>query len=478
MTAIRISSALLAESIPELREHYNTPRLVFRNLGKGKFEELLGQAGPGVEAAHSSRGCAVGDFDNDGDLDILIINHNEPPSLLRNDVSGNHHWIKVKLHGVKSNRGAVGGRVTVRYGDRVQAQEVLSQSSYLSSNDSRLHFGLGAVGKADLEMRWPSGRGGEIRGCRGRPIGASSPKAPGLRERRSAKMTGVGRSAGRFWPWSGTIAAPAQGAQPKGPVEEAWSLLGKGSAPQAIRLLYEIVKKNPADADARLLLGSILQEEGDARDPSTQLTEAVKLRPRSAEAQNALGEAFHAAGDAKAARGPFEKAVALDPTFAQARCESRAWSCWMPAISIARRLQLDRAIELLGSKPDAAYPHYLRAKVSSAQNEVGKAQRTSAEAVALRPGFRGSMVGSGRRAQDDARRCGRPGGFRARGIAGARTTPWRKRGWVRNTWRKARRTWPRSICRKPRASIPGIRARCTFCSGRCAPMARPRRPMP
>ena len=143
---------------PEQQDVYDTPRVIFRNLGNGRFEELLGQAGPGVEAAHSSRGCAAGDFDNDGDVDLLVINHNEPPSLLRNDVSGGHHWIKVKLHGVKSNRGAVGGRVTVRYGGKVQAQEVLSQSSYLSSNDSRLHFGLGPVTTIDLEIRWPMGQ--------------------------------------------------------------------------------------------------------------------------------------------------------------------------------------------------------------------------------------------------------------------------------------------------------------------------------
>ncbi len=93
-------------------------------------------AGPGVDAAHSSRGCAFGDFDNDGDLDILIVNQNEPPSLLRNDVSGSNHWLKVKLRGVKSNRSAIGARVTVRYGGKVQVQEVQSQSSYLSVNDS------------------------------------------------------------------------------------------------------------------------------------------------------------------------------------------------------------------------------------------------------------------------------------------------------------------------------------------------------
>jgi hypothetical protein len=135
-----------------------TPRVLFRNLGKGQFEELIGEAGPGIEAAHSSRGCAFGDFDNDGDVDILIVNQNEPPSLLRNDVTGKNHWIKVKLKGVKSNRSAIGARVTARYGDKVQAQEVLSQSSYLSVNDSRLHFGLGEAQSVDLEIRWPLGQ--------------------------------------------------------------------------------------------------------------------------------------------------------------------------------------------------------------------------------------------------------------------------------------------------------------------------------
>jgi hypothetical protein len=134
-----------------------TPRAIFRNLGHGVFEELIEQAGPGVAAAHCSRGCAFGDFDNDGDLDILIINLNEPPSLLRNDLSGNAKWIKVKLEGVKSNRSAIGARVLVRYGDKTQAQAVLSQSSFFSCNDSRLHFGLGSAASADIEVYWPNG---------------------------------------------------------------------------------------------------------------------------------------------------------------------------------------------------------------------------------------------------------------------------------------------------------------------------------
>jgi hypothetical protein len=142
----------------ELPQYSNKgPRVVFRNLGNGTFEELIEQAGPAIASPHCSRGCAFGDFDNDGDVDILIVNLNEPPSLLRNDVRGTHHWLKIKLIGTKSNRSAIGARVIVHYAGKKQAQEVMSQSSFYSSNDPRLHFGLGAEKSADIEIRWPRG---------------------------------------------------------------------------------------------------------------------------------------------------------------------------------------------------------------------------------------------------------------------------------------------------------------------------------
>jgi hypothetical protein len=136
---------------------FRTPRLVFRNLGDGRFEELIDEAGSGVAAVHTSRGCAFGDFDNDGDVDILVMNMNEPPSLLRNDVTGGGHWLKVLLEGVVSNRSAIGARVTAKYGGRTQVQELTAQSSFYSANDRRLHFGLGASTSVDLTVRWPNG---------------------------------------------------------------------------------------------------------------------------------------------------------------------------------------------------------------------------------------------------------------------------------------------------------------------------------
>ncbi|PYX70523.1 MAG: RNA-binding protein [Acidobacteria bacterium] len=136
---------------------FRTPRLVFRNLGDGRFEELIEEAGSGISAPHASRGCAFGDFDNDGDMDILVMNMNEPPSLLRNDVSGKNHWLKVQLVGLQTNRSAIGTRVIARYGSRRQAQEVSAQSSFYSTNDRRLHFGLGEERSADLSIRWTNG---------------------------------------------------------------------------------------------------------------------------------------------------------------------------------------------------------------------------------------------------------------------------------------------------------------------------------
>jgi len=148
---------------PELearhREYpFRTPRVLYRNLRNGKFEELIEEAGLGVSACHSSRGCAAGDFDNDGDLDLLIMNMNEPPSLLRNDTKSANHWLKVKLIGTKSNRSAIGSRVTAEYGGHKQLQELTAQSSFYSVNDCRLHFGLGISSTTDLTVKWTNGR--------------------------------------------------------------------------------------------------------------------------------------------------------------------------------------------------------------------------------------------------------------------------------------------------------------------------------
>ena len=133
-------------------------KIVYKNLGNGSFIDVTSSAGPGVTQPHSSRGTAFGDFDNDGDVDVAVINMNEAPSLLRNDCRSRNNWLKVKCIGTTSNRSAVGARVRVVTGQHSQINEVMSGSGYLSQNDFRLHFGLGQAKHADLvEVRWPLG---------------------------------------------------------------------------------------------------------------------------------------------------------------------------------------------------------------------------------------------------------------------------------------------------------------------------------
>ncbi len=134
------------------------PRLLLRNAGSGRFENVSGDSGPGVLARHSSRGCAFGDFDNDGRVDAVVMNMNEPPSLLHNRSLNENHWLSIRLVGTRSNRSAIGASVRLVAGGRRQRQDVLSQSSFYSQNDLRLHFGLGQSKMADLvEIQWPSG---------------------------------------------------------------------------------------------------------------------------------------------------------------------------------------------------------------------------------------------------------------------------------------------------------------------------------
>ena len=134
------------------------PKVMFRNLGNGTFENVSDHLGDDFRLRRVSRGAAVGDFDNDGDLDILISNNGQYAQLLRNDGGNQNHWLSILLEGTKSNRDAVGARVKVIAGDLVSYDERRGGTSYQSARDPRLHFGLGSRSRIDsVEVKWPSG---------------------------------------------------------------------------------------------------------------------------------------------------------------------------------------------------------------------------------------------------------------------------------------------------------------------------------
>jgi hypothetical protein len=137
---------------------YAEPKLMFRNIGRGTFENASSSLGPDLQSPRVSRGAAIGDFDNDGDLDILVNNHGQAPQLLRNDGGNTNHWLEILLIGAKSNRDGVGARVKVTAGDLVQYDQKKGGMSYQSAQDPRLHFGIGQRAQVDaVEILWPSG---------------------------------------------------------------------------------------------------------------------------------------------------------------------------------------------------------------------------------------------------------------------------------------------------------------------------------
>jgi hypothetical protein len=137
---------------------YAEPKMMFRNTGHGIYENVSDVLGPDFQLPRVSRGAAIGDFDNDGDLDILVNNCGQAPQLLRNDGGNANHWLEIFLIGTKSNRDAVGARVKVMAGDLVLYDQRKGGMSYQSAQDPRLHFGLGRQSSVDLiEILWPSG---------------------------------------------------------------------------------------------------------------------------------------------------------------------------------------------------------------------------------------------------------------------------------------------------------------------------------
>ena len=147
-----------------LGETYRQPTLLYRNLGNGKFIDITKQAGPAFSSPKASRGLAIGDLDEDGRPEIVIVNMNEPLTVVRNQ-GPRANWVRLRFLGKPSNRSAIGTRVTLQAGGRTQTAELASGGSYFSQHELALYFGLHTAAKIDkLTIRWPLG---QVQECRG-----------------------------------------------------------------------------------------------------------------------------------------------------------------------------------------------------------------------------------------------------------------------------------------------------------------------
>jgi hypothetical protein len=138
---------------------YRQTDLLYENIGGGRFQDVSSQSGPAFRIKHVGRGAAIGDFDNDGDLDIVVADCGGPPLLIRNDGGNRNHWIAIRAQGKESNRFGIGSKVRLTSGAHTQLREINPTGSYLSTSDVRLYFGLGSEAMiSQLEIEWPSGK--------------------------------------------------------------------------------------------------------------------------------------------------------------------------------------------------------------------------------------------------------------------------------------------------------------------------------
>jgi hypothetical protein len=141
------------------RDRYRQPNALFRNLGNGRFENVTPQAGSALQSAAAHRGCAFGDLNNDGRIDVVVSAIGEPAKVLYNVCSPENHWILIQLQGAKSNRDGIGAKIKITSDSgKIQYNHVSTAVGYASASDKRVHFGLGAARRIhEIEIRWPSG---------------------------------------------------------------------------------------------------------------------------------------------------------------------------------------------------------------------------------------------------------------------------------------------------------------------------------
>ena len=401
---------------------------------ENKFVDVSAESGDGLRHPWAARGAAFGDLFNDGRIDIVVSDYQEPAHLLRNEGENNHHWIELDLRGTKSNRDAIGARVKlVSDAGKVQYRSVSPAGSYASSNDRRIVFGLGEEDRVrQIRIRWPSGAeqvidrptpdqilrvtepassSGAARGgtAAGSPFSAApkgirmlpasyravqlGDKQEGRREYESGlvflRQGKISEAAEAF---RSALRLKPDDADAHYALGVALSRMDRGHFPEAVDQFLEVLRLKPADVDARVDLSSILAREGDSAAAAAQLEQAILLAPTNPDLFILLGKARLDFNDYPQAVESFQKAADLNPQLGAAH--------YGLGLAFARQHDNARAIQefrrAVELNPRDAFSYAELGEIYLNTEDLGEAEKNLRVAVNLRPDLSKPHVGLGK----------------------------------------------------------------------------------
>ena len=319
---------------------------LYRNEGDGRFSDISDFAGPGLMIERVGRGSATADYDNDGDLDVFVLNTSEPAVLLRNDSDEQGHWLGIALRGQTSNADAYGARVEVWSGSRRWVRQKLSASSYLSQSDPRLHFGLGAAGHVDsVVIYWPSGTRQVERPAAIDRVVTYAESVVSEQIASAVDASTPGQAAGevdeemeRFWQQAPLtlpekVRAPIAAPPPLEPLRAAWTaapddveillelsnaLLIRRAYVEADSLLQRALQRAPSDARIHLAIGRLHGDLGDLPRAVEALALAAELDDAEATPHYVLANLLVRQQHLEEAVLRYERALERDPAYLEA----------------------------------------------------------------------------------------------------------------------------------------------------------------
>ncbi len=369
-------------------------QLFWNRGGEEGFYDVSAVSGEYFGREYGGRGAAFADYDDDGDVDVFIVNHDGPGTLLRNDGGNRGHWLKVRLEGRESNRSAIGARLRLRAGGAVQVREVGSQASYLSQNDLTEHFGFGAAARADtLTIAWPSGNrqilvdlpaDRTVHVVEGEgpsvPVGASTPIA--------ADSTNRDRVL-RFWELYRQATARRVG----------------GRTREAADDYARALELNPRHEDVLYYLGNMRFELGEYEAAEDAWRRLIAVNPSSARAHSRLGDLYMCPDlesffDLDAAEAEFERAHEINR-------EETGPPLRLGQIALLRG-DLDAALghldAVIGSNYSSVEAHYLKGYIAWKRGDERQAEESLAQAASFaRPKEAAAGAPSGASQEGDTR---------------------------------------------------------------------------